>query len=99
MSTLHLLPTQTKMDPTAPEDATYFADDLVGYVMRTERGTLRLATSAGRGDLDLGDTRLVRHDQTGRSLGTWTVVGIASFADGTREGDVPAGALGHLVFK
>jgi hypothetical protein len=97
-----LLPTGTKMNPASPDDATYFDQGQVAYIVRnTDTGALRVFTSFG----NLGDGwapgtyHEIYHDQTSRFLGYFKVTGVTTFATGATEGEVPSKSLPHWVFK
>lgn len=101
---LYLLPTKCTMNPVHPEDAEYFDEGQVAYVMqRTDKPRTRpteVATSFGPFDPDaLGREVEVRHDQTNAYLGTYTVVGVTDFRTGHYVGLVPDRKLNHRVFK
>lgn len=95
-----LLPTHTTMNPAHPEDAEYYNDRQVAYVVKNvDTGTLRCLTSYGIIDWDLGFVTNIHHDQTGRHLGTFKVIGIRDFAMDYRKGEIPNRKLAHWVFK
>jgi hypothetical protein len=100
-----VLPTATKINPSAPQSAVYFDKGQVAFVMQRldvprSRPTC-VATSFGGAtpSEDLGAVWTFRHDQTNAFLGTYRVVGIAVFATGETYGNVPNAAINHRVFK
>jgi hypothetical protein len=101
--TVWVLPTATKINPAAPQSATYYDPDQVAYVMRRmdvprTRPTC-VATSFGTADGKIGDRWVFIHDQTGARLGEYEVVGIAIFKTGETIGEVPNANINHRVFK
>jgi hypothetical protein len=97
-----LLPTSKRMNPASPAGAEFYDEDQVIFVMTTEEGGLRCVT--GFGDTcssysgwPVGSRHEIRHDQSGRRLGYWRVIGTK---DSTGQaGTIPNQALPHLVFK
>lgn len=104
-SSAALLPTGTKMNPVHPEDAQYYDQGQVAYVMKHSSGALRLFTSFGQlgnygpGNWSIGTYHEVHHDQTLRNAGVFQVIGQADFRTGTKTGEVPDKKLAHWVFK
>jgi hypothetical protein len=95
-----LLPTGTRLNPSAPEDATYFdPDQLALVVVNDETGAFRVLTTFGESGWPIGETHEIHHDQTMRRLGRFRVVGRANFRTGEREGVVPNRKITHWVFK
>ena len=100
--TAYLLPTGKRYNPFTREGE-YADPDLVAYVVRhvpagPGGGSLRVATSCGLLNLEIGENLEVVHDQTRRRVGTHVVVGICH-RDGSVSGEVPDSKLPHWVFK
>jgi hypothetical protein len=98
-----LLPTGTKMNPARPDSAEYFDAGQTAIVVRNlDSGTLRVFTTFGQvgNAWAIGTRHEVKHDQTGRYLGEFQVIGTVEFA-GIRitQGEVPNRSLPHWVFK
>lgn len=64
-----LLPTGEKMNPAHPQDAAYFDENQVAYVMRRldqpRTRPTRVFTSYGSVGWELGSQHQIHHDQTG----------------------------------
>lgn len=86
-----------------PKSAEYFDEGQVAYIMSKPERTRPTRVLTSFGDLGpawaIGTTHTLRHDQTWAKLGTYTVVGIATFRSGSKVGEVPNRALSHAVFK
>lgn len=98
-----LLPTGKTINPSDPTDAYYYHAEQICYVVAdiVNVKKLRALTSFGGfgNGWALGTVHSIRHDQTWRNLGTYKVIGIASFEDGSIVGEVPAKKIPHWVFK
>jgi hypothetical protein len=98
------LPTLSKMNAFDPADAEYYYEDQIAYVLEKTlsngKKVYRVFTSSG-GSLGykLGDKREYRSDQTCRTLGYWTVVGITNFKTMERQGLIPNRSFIHWVCK
>jgi hypothetical protein len=102
--TTALLPTGTKMNPQTPETAEYYNERQCYRIAQSEKGTYRIFSSSGTIDEnELGAYIDAHHDQTGRYLGRFTVVGIVSTNEYTgirfSEGDVPNRNIPFYVYK
>lgn len=98
-----LLPTGERMNPSAPETATYFDENQVAYIVRkrfTDKTSVRVLTSYGSlSDYTMGSSHEIHHDQALYHLGTFEVIGIVNYKTGEKEGFIPNRKLGHWVFK
>lgn len=100
-----VLPTGERMNPASPTGATYFDAGQVAYVMtrvdEPRSRPTRVLTSFGglSANWAVGTVHDLRHDQTWGRLGSYRVVGVATFATGATEGEVPNRKLAHAVFK
>lgn len=97
-----LLPTGTTINPSAPEDATYYDPEQTLLVVENdETHALRALTSFGSlgASWSVGTVHEIHHDQTLRRLGWFKVVGVVDFRSGERTGKVPARKIPHYVFK
>lgn len=99
----YVLPTGEKINPANPAGATYYDKDQTAFVlfkMDDDRvfPTRVVTTFGGPGGHRIGDTWVIRHDQTNAYLGTYQVVGIHDFGVSV-EGWVPDRKISHAVFK
>lgn len=96
-----ILDSCTKMNPAQPQDAEYYDAGQVAYILERESGRRLVATSFGsfNEDLAIGKSQKFHHDQSGRTMGHLRIIGIATFATGATEGEVPDRKLPHFVFK
>lgn len=103
METFYALPTQTSMNPVHPEDADYFDEGQVAYILfkTSEARTrpTRIFTSFGELGVSIDDEVKLVHDQTGANLGTYRVAGIADYRNGYAVGLVPDIKIKHCVAK
>jgi hypothetical protein len=110
--TVALLPTGATINPAAPQGAEYYDKDQVAYIVRKvgrstgavlpEANALRVLTSYGNlgGAWMVGTRHNAQHDQTGRDLGRFEVVGVVTFADpAAATGEIPGRKVKHWVFK
>ena len=99
----YILPTGEKMNPCSPETATYFDEGQVAFIMQKEGSNkpTRVFTSFGGlgGEWEIGTVHKCKHDQTGGTMGIFTVVGTAVYKTGEKQGNVPDRKLAHAVFK
>lgn len=95
-----ILNSGTKMNPTTPETAEYYDASLTGYVVRKVNSTsMRVITSYGLFNWDLGTELGLVADQSMRYLGEFEIVAIVRFSTGETYGQVPNRALPHWVCK
>ncbi len=99
-----LLPTGTTMNPLKPETSFYFEPNQSYQIAKSETGTYRIFSSYGLFDEDdLYKIMPVHHDQTGRYLGDFTIVGIVSTNQFTgerfSEGEIPNKKIPFWVYK
>lgn len=97
------------INPSAPDPGHWLYDfNQTLYVFKSEKGGLRVGASSGLPtaeypeSMPVGTSTWAHADQTGKSLGVLTVVGIAYIAkDGTvtTVGEVPSKKLKWSVFK
>lgn len=99
-----VLPTAETLNPLFPADSVYYDVGQTAYVLfktsdaRT-RPTRVLTSFGALSDWHVGKEVDLSHDQTGRLLGRYRVVGVHHFASGERVGDVPNMKLKHCVAK
>lgn len=100
MKTLHILPTQTKMNPHAPKENPFFEPGLVLYVVRKDRGGYAAVTSWGHlgRDYEVGCLVELRHDQTCKRIDFGMIMMIVDFSTGTRYTH-PLGVMHPLNLK
>lgn len=102
-NTTAILPTGEKMNPLHPEKAFYFHKDQTALVLErkgTKNRSLRVFTTAGGpGPYKVGASLQAHHDQTGRFLGDFTIIGIHHFDSGAIYGEVPDRTIAQGVFK
>jgi hypothetical protein len=91
------LPTGATMNPASRETATYYDADQTAYVLQNRDGKYRVFTSFGSFNWNLNDRKDFVHDQTGRDLGTWLVVGIITPT--STDGQIPNRKISHWVAK
>jgi hypothetical protein len=94
-----ILNTSTQINPAAPESAEFYDAEQTAYVLTRPSGRQIVATSFGDMRLEIGKHYTFHHDQSRRDMGELEVAGVATFAAGTTEGEVPNVKLPHFVFK
>ena len=99
-----ILPTHESLNPATGEGEYGEPDKQVAYVMfrldgPTRTRPTRVITSFGDVGWQLGEQYRLYHDQTGKKLGEYEVVGINDGVNGFSVGDVPDRKVKHSVFK
>ena len=94
-----VLPTRCNANP-ATQVGKYCDPGQVGYViLGVDQPTPRYLTSFGSMGWDVGQCFGLKHDQNGRQLGYFEVIGIVDNRTGERRGRVAERPIPHWVLK
>lgn len=102
-NTTALLPSGENMNALSPESHFCYHDDMTALVVErvgtTNRSLRVLTTAGGTRGWEIGQVISGHHDQTGRPLGDFKIIGMRNFESGSIYGVVYDRPLRHYVFK